>query len=180
MRLGNRLIAICAAVGLGLASLSAWAGEVRQVQLNTGSTGTRAEISLVGSGGYKTLSLANPNRLVVDFPDSTAVRNLKMPAAQGVVTAVRTGQPVPGTFRVVFDLAESVAPFRPQMQREGEASKLVIEWPGDSPGVAAAAPAPAPAPVATTTQTTAPSMQTRSDAARATALLTAQVQQQAS
>ncbi|HEL4256731.1 N-acetylmuramoyl-L-alanine amidase [Stenotrophomonas maltophilia] len=178
MRLGNRLIAICAAVGLGLASLSAWAGEVRQVQLNTGSTGTRAEISLVGSGGYKTLSLANPNRLVVDFPDSTAVRNLKMPAAQGVVTAVRTGQPVPGTFRVVFDLAESVAPFRPQMQREGEASKLVIEWPGDSPGVAAAAPAPAP--VATTTQTTAPSMQTRSDAARATALLTAQVQQQAS
>ncbi|HEL5054880.1 N-acetylmuramoyl-L-alanine amidase [Stenotrophomonas maltophilia] len=178
MRLGNRLIAICAAVGLGLASLSAWAGEVRQVQLNTGSTGTRAEISLVGSGGYKTLSLANPNRLVVDFPDSTAVRNLKMPAAQGVVTAVRTGQPVPGTFRVVFDLAESVAPFRPQMHREGEASKLVIEWPGDSPGVAAAAPAPAP--VATTTQTTAPSMQTRSDAARATALLTAQVQQQAS
>lgn len=176
MCLGNRLIAICAAVGLGLASLSAWAGEVRQVQLNTGSTGTRAEISLVGSGGYKTLSLANPNRLVVDFPDSTAVRNLKMPAAQGVVTAVRTGQPVPGTFRVVFDLAESVAPFRPQMQREGEASKLVIEWPGDSPGVAAAAPAP----VATTTQTTAPSMQTRSDAARATALLTAQVQQQAS
>jgi len=178
MRLGNRLIAICAAVGLGLASLGAWAGEVRQVQLNTGSTGTRAEISLVGSGGYKTLSLANPNRLVVDFPDSTAVRNLKMPAAQGVVTAVRTGRPVPGTFRVVFDLAESVAPFRPQMQREGEASKLVIEWPGDSPGVAAAAPAPAP--VATTPQTTAPSMQTRSDAARATALLTAQVQQQAS
>ncbi len=55
MRPGNRLIAICAAVGLGLASVSAWAGEVRQVLLNTGATGTRAEISLVGSGGYKTL-----------------------------------------------------------------------------------------------------------------------------
>lgn len=187
MRPGNRLIAICAAVGLGLASVSAWAGEVRQVLLNTGATGTRAEISLVGSGGYKTLSLAGPNRLVVDFPDSSAIRNLKMPAAQGVVTAVRTGQPVPGTFRVVFDLAESVAPFRPQMQREGNESKLVIEWPGDGPVVAASRPAVTPAvqpqaPVNTPAPTPTPteSAQSRSDAARATALLTAQVRQQAS
>lgn len=189
MRPGNRLIAICAAVGLGLASVSAWAGEIRQVLLNTGATGTRAEISLVGSGGYKTMSLAGPNRLVVDFPDSSAVRNLKMPAAQGVVTAVRTGQPVPGTFRVVFDLAESVAPFRPQMQREGNESKLVIEWPGDGPAVAASRPAATPAvppqapantPAPTPTPTPAESAQARTDAARATALLTAQVRQQAS
>lgn len=181
MRPGNRLIAICAAVGLGLASVSAWAGEVRQVLLNTGATGTRAEISLVGSGGYKTLSLAGPNRLVVDFPDSSAIRNLKMPAAQGVVTAVRTGQPVPGTFRVVFDLAESVAPFRPQMQREGNESKLVIEWPGDGPAVAAQRPAPTPmAPTTAPAPSAAESAQSRADAARATALLTAQVQQQAS
>lgn len=182
MRLGNRLIAICAAVGLGLTSAAAWAGEVRQVVLNTGSTGTRAEIALVGSGGYKTLSLSSPNRLVVDFPDSSAVRNLKMPAAQGVVTAVRTGQPVPGTFRVVFDLAESVAPFRPQMQREGNQSTLVIEWPGDGPAPVASAPA-AQAPVvgpAAAPSAAAQSAQTRGDAARATALLTAQVQQQAS
>ncbi len=187
MRPGNRLIAICAAVGLGLASVSAWAGEVRQVLLNTGATGTRAEISLVGSGGYKTLSLAGPNRLVVDFPDSSAVRNLKMPAAQGVVTAVRTGQPVPGTFRVVFDLAESVGPFRPQMQREGNESKLVIEWPGDGPAVATSRPATPPAvqPQAaavggSVAPTPAENAQSRTDAARATALLTAQVQQQAS
>ncbi|WP_353075955.1 N-acetylmuramoyl-L-alanine amidase [Stenotrophomonas sepilia] len=187
MRPGNRLIAICAAVGLGLASVSAWAGEVRQVLLNTGATGTRAEISLVGSGGYKTLSLAGPNRLVVDFPDSSAIRNLKMPAAQGVVTAVRTGQPVPGTFRVVFDLAESVAPFRPQMQREGNESKLVIEWPGDGPAVANSRPATPPAvqsQAAAVGGSVAPApaenAQSRTDAARATALLTAQVQQQAS
>ncbi len=141
----------------------------------------------MGSGGYKTLSLAGPNRLVVDFPDSSAVRNLKMPAAQGVVTAVRTGQPVPGTFRVVFDLAESVAPFRPQMQREGNESKLVIEWPGDGPAVVASRPAAtpavppqAPANTPAPTPTPAESAQARTDAARATALLTAQVRQQAS
>ncbi|OBU70495.1 N-acetylmuramoyl-L-alanine amidase [Stenotrophomonas maltophilia] len=185
MRPGNRLIAICATVGLGLASASAWAGEVRQVVLNTGATGTRAEISLAGSGGYKTLSLSGPNRLVVDFPDSSAVRALKMPAPQGVVTAVRTGQPVPGTFRVVFDLAESVAPFRPQMQREGNESRLVIEWPGDGQSVASSRPATAGQAAAAAAPgvaapTPAESAQSRSDAARATALLTAQVQQQAS
>jgi len=107
------------------------------------------------------------------------------------VTAVRTGQPVPGTFRVVFDLVETVAPFRPQMQREGNESKLVIEWPGDGPAVAASRPAVTPAPTqppAASSVSPAPvpgptpaqTAQSRGDAARATALLTAQVQQQAS
>ncbi|WP_414715936.1 N-acetylmuramoyl-L-alanine amidase [Stenotrophomonas rhizophila] len=196
MPMGKPLTAICAAVGLCLASALAWAGEVRQVGLETGATGTRAEIALSGSGGYKTLTLAGPNRLVVDFPDSSAVRNLKLPAPKGVVTAVRTGQPVPGTFRVVFDLAESVAPFRPQMVKQGDESRLVIEWPGDAPTSVASTPAPAPAPAQTPTpapapagtvagaappaQTAANAAQARSDAARATALLTASVRQQAS
>ncbi len=194
MRSGSRILAICcAAAGFAAASLGAWAGEIHQVRLDAGATGTRAEISLAGSGGYKTISLSAPNRLVVDFPDSSAVRSLKLPPAQGVVTAVRTGQPVPGTFRVVFDLADKVAPFRPQMQRQGNESKLVIEWPGDAPSsnvaaaasgtatgvtaanVAAAAGATGPAP-----SPAASAAQTRDDAARATALLTAQVQQQAS
>lgn len=203
MPMGKPLTAICAAVGLCLASALSWAGEVRQVAVETGSTGTRAEIALAGSGGYKTLSLSGPNRLVVDFPDSSAVRNLKMPAPAGVVTAVRTGQPVPGTFRVVFDLAESVAPFKPQMIKQGQDSRLVIEWPGDAPASVAKAPAAsAPAPAATPpvtagvaaqpasappTQTTrtlpptpAEAAQARNDAARAAALLTATVRQQAS
>ena len=199
--MGKPLTAICAAVGLCLASAMSWAGEVRQVALETGSTGTRAEIALSGSGGYKTLTLAGPNRLVVDFPDSSAVRNLKLPTPKGVVTAVRTGQPVPGTFRVVFDLAESVAPFKPQLVKQGEDSRLVIEWPGDAPASVASAPAtpaptttepaptpvaaqPTPAPAAATTQTLPPTpaeaAQARNDAARATALLTASVRQQAS
>jgi N-acetylmuramoyl-L-alanine amidase len=204
MSMGKPLTAICAAVGLCLASAMSWAGEVRQVALETGSTGTRAEIALAGSGGYKTLTLSGPNRLVVDFPDSSAVRNLKLPAPKGVVTAVRTGQPVPGTFRVVFDLAESVAPFKPQMVKQGDDSRLVIEWPGDAPASVATAPASSaaantaantpPAPVVAqqqpataapaSTQTLPPTpaevAQARNDAARATALLTASVRQQAS
>ena len=176
MPTANRLPALSAFVaGLSLACASAWAGEVRDVALHASATGTRAEIQLAGGGSYKTLSLSAPNRLVVDFPDSTAVRGLKLPAATGVVTAVRTGNPVPGTFRVVFDLAESVAAFKPQMQAQGDASKLSIEWPGEAPQRA----------VVTTPAATSPALQTppandaRTEAARATAALTAAVVQQA-
>lgn len=173
MLTASRLPVLSALVaGLCLATVSAWAGEVRGVALQAGTTGTRAEIQLAGGGSYKTLTLSAPNRLVVDFPDSTAVRGLKLPAAAGVVTAVRTGTPTPGTFRVVFDLAETVAAFKPQMQGQGAESKLLIEWPGEAPvATATAAPAAANKPPA--------SEQARLEAARATAALTATVVQQA-
>ncbi|AJQ87367.1 N-acetylmuramoyl-L-alanine amidase [Xanthomonas oryzae pv. oryzicola] len=159
---------------LSLAVFAAWAGEIKGVGVSTGATGTRAEIQLAGSSGFKTLSLANPNRLVVDFPDSCGVRGLKLPTAAGLVTSVRTGQPVPGTFRVVFELAAPVTPLKPQMQTIGSGSTLVIEWPGDPPPAAtstAAAPASAPTPRPLNAQT---------EAARATAALAASAQQRAS
>ncbi|OZB52392.1 N-acetylmuramoyl-L-alanine amidase [Stenotrophomonas acidaminiphila] len=177
---GNRLIALSACVaGLCLAGASAWAGEIRSVAVQAGSTGTRAEIQLAGGGSYKTLSLAGPNRLVVDFPDSTAVRGLKLPAAAGVVTAVRTGTPAPGTFRVVFDLAESVAAFKPQLQGQGAESRLLIEWPGEAK-VASVQPTPAAVPVAAGPTAQPGGAEARREAARATAALTAAVVQQAS
>ncbi|KLD71302.1 N-acetylmuramoyl-L-alanine amidase [Xanthomonas pisi] len=157
---------------LSLAVFAAWAGEIKSVGVSTGATGTRAEIQLAGSGGFKTLSLANPNRLVVDFPDSAAARGLKLPPANGLVTSVRTGQPVPGTFRVVFELASPVTALKPQMQTLGSASTLVIEWPGDpapaaATSVAASPPAALPPPRPVNAQ---------AEAARATAALAASAQ----
>ncbi|MCF8826245.1 N-acetylmuramoyl-L-alanine amidase [Xanthomonas campestris pv. raphani] len=167
--------------GLSLAVFSAWAGEIKQVDVSTGATGTRAEIQLAGSGGFKTLSLANPNRLVVDFPASSAKSGLKLPAAAGLVTSVRTGQPVPGTFRVVFELATPVTALKPQMQTLGSASTLVIEWPGDfapakpvastSSAVPATATATSPAAVPATRP-----LDAQAEAARATAALAASAQ----
>ncbi|KTF33340.1 AMIN domain-containing protein [Xanthomonas vesicatoria] len=169
----------CASVltaSLSLAVFAAWAGEIKGVGVSTGATGTRAEIQLAGSGGFKTLSLANPNRLVVDFPDSAAARGLKLPPASGLVTSVRTGQPVPGTFRVVFELASPVTALKPQMQTLGSASTLVIEWPGDpvptnTPPVAASTPAALPPPRPVNAQ---------AEAARATAALAASAQRASS
>ncbi|MBB4132876.1 MULTISPECIES: N-acetylmuramoyl-L-alanine amidase [unclassified Xanthomonas] len=170
---GIRQVCVSAlTASLSLAVFAAWAGEIKGVGVSTGATGTRAEIQLAGSGGFKTLSLANPNRLVVDFPDSSGMRGLKLPAAAGLVTSVRTGQPVPGTFRVVFELATPVTPLKPQMQTLGSASTLVIEWPGD--------PTPASNGIATTTM--APAMpaprpvDAQAEAARATAALAASAQ----
>ncbi|MEQ8036026.1 N-acetylmuramoyl-L-alanine amidase [Xanthomonas sp. WHRI 6106] len=156
---------------LSLAVFAAWAGEIKGVGVSTGATGTRAEIQLAGSGGFKTLSLANPNRLVVDFPDSAAARGLKLPPAAGLVTSVRTGQPVPGTFRVVFELSSAVTALKPQMQTLGSASTLVIEWPGDPapPSSVASAPVPAAAPPPRV-------VDAQAEAARATAALAASAQ----
>ncbi|KHL62849.1 N-acetylmuramoyl-L-alanine amidase [Xanthomonas euvesicatoria] len=161
---------------LSLAVFAAWGGEIKGVGVSTGATGTRAEIQLAGSGGFKTLSLANPTRLVVDFPESSGMRGLKLPSAAGLVTSVRTGQPVPGTFRVVFELATPVTPLKPQMQTLGSVSTLVIEWPGDpapaaASAVAAAVPTAAPAPRPLNAQ---------AEAARATAALAASAQRASS
>lgn len=162
---------------LALAPGALLAGEVTAVTVAQGSTGTRAEIQLAGAGQYKTLTLKGPDRLVVDLPASSAKAGLRLPAPSGIVRAVRTGQPDANTLRIVFDLASPVTALKPRMEQEGANSRLVIEWPGDGaaavPAATIAATTSVPAPATTTTPSTSP----QADAARATALLTAQVVQ---
>ncbi|MGV1107407.1 N-acetylmuramoyl-L-alanine amidase [Xanthomonas translucens] len=189
MRLGIHFFA-CSVIAAGccLAAQSAFAGQVQTVSVGNGATGTRAEIRLQGSGGFTTLTLSNPNRLVVDLPESSAAQGLKLPAGTGVVTAVRTGHPVPGTLRIVFDLSSPVVAFKPQMQTVAGSSVLVIEWPGDassakplaSAGNGAATPAPtaSAAPTAVAVEPK-PTPDPRQEAARATAALTSVLQRAA-
>ena len=124
------------------------ASEIKQLRVETGATGTRAELLLDREGDYKLIDLHNPDRLVVDFPASRLGRGLGLPKAVGVVKAVRTGQPEPGTVRIVFDLAGSVAALKPRIEQSAEGPRLVLEWPGDGD--------PAPAAATATTTTTAP------------------------
>lgn len=155
-----RLLSVACLAGAmaSACAFSALAGEVNQVHLSSGATGTRAEIQLQGQGEFKTLSLHGPERLVVDLPASSATRGLKLPAANGIVTAVRTGQPSPGTLRIVFDLSAPITALKPRVEAQGNGARLVIEWPGDAPAAASsrataaatvpaktASPAPAPA-----------------------------------
>nr|WP_245622606.1 N-acetylmuramoyl-L-alanine amidase [Pseudoxanthomonas dokdonensis] len=156
------------------------AGEVQQVLVANGAAGTRAEVELRGQGEFKTLTLSNPERLVVDLPASSATRNLKLPAGAGIVRSVRTGQPQPGTLRIVFDLAEQVVALKPRVEPSASGARLIIEWPGDgsAPATTAATVAAGAAkpPVSSTAsvETAAPAGNP-ADAARATAALTSQV-----
>ncbi len=119
------------------------ASEIKQLRIDTGATGTRAELLLDREGAYKLIDLRNPDRLVVDFPASRVRRGLSLPKATGVVKAVRSGQPEPGTVRIVFDLAGSVAVLKPRIEQSAEGPRLVLEWPGDGEAASAAAVAAA-------------------------------------
>ncbi|PJJ98158.1 N-acetylmuramoyl-L-alanine amidase [Lysobacteraceae bacterium NML75-0749] len=130
---------------LGLALLLAlvWnlaeAREVRAVSLHETPSGTRAEITLDNRVEYRVLRLSAPERLVVDMSQTSLAPQLKLPAAKGIVRSVRSGQPVSGTARIVFDLGAPVVAIGPNMEwRDGKAV-LILEWPGD--GIAAIAAA---------------------------------------
>lgn len=189
MSLGNPTTAmfrVALAGVLACAAGAALAGEVTTVSLNQGATGTRAEIQLAGSGQYRTLTLAGPDRLVVDLPASRAKAGLGLPGAAGIVRSVRTGQPDANTLRIVFDLAAPVAALKPRMEQVEGGARLVIEWPGDGPASTPASTVAVTTPAGTTgtaaasvpsTSPTSPAPNVQNDAARATALLTAKVVQ---
>ncbi|MFP5373453.1 MAG: N-acetylmuramoyl-L-alanine amidase [Gammaproteobacteria bacterium] len=114
------------------------ASEIKGLRLDTGATGTRAELLLDAPAGYSLLSLSSPDRLVVDLPGVALSRAAVLPAGKGIVRAVRSGQPVPGTTRIVFDLAAPVAALAPRLEPAPEGARLVLEWPGDGDPLAAA------------------------------------------
>ncbi|MEF9977232.1 MAG: N-acetylmuramoyl-L-alanine amidase [Thermomonas sp.] len=118
------------------------ASEIKQLRVDAGATGTRAELQLDRPGEYKVIELRNPDRLVVDFADSRLTRNLTLPTPTGAVKAVRTGQPQPGTIRVVFDLAGQVKILPPRIETTAAGPLLVLEWPGDASAAAPIATAP--------------------------------------
>jgi len=105
----------------------AHASEIKGLSVSQGATGTRAELLLDAPAGYSTLTLAGPDRLVVDFPDSRLGRRFQAPAGAGVVKSVRTGQPTAGTVRVVFDLATPVVSLKPRLENTADGTRLVLE-----------------------------------------------------
>ena len=120
-----------AALLLALCWNLAHASEIKGLALSEGPTGTRAEVLLDTTAGFTTLSLSGPDRLVVDLPATRLRKGVALPGSTGVIKAVRTGQPVPGTVRVVFDLSAPIAALKPHMEPTPGGARLVLEWPGD-------------------------------------------------
>ena len=172
MRVKGTTIQQCL-LGFALLAALAWnlahAGELRDLQLASGATGTRAELRLDRETGFNVIPLANPDRLVVDLPGVSLGRGVQLPAATGIIRAVRSGQPVPGTTRIVFDLAAPVVVLKPHFEPGADGARLVLEWPGDD----VASSPPQAATIASTIQSEVPKPDPAISSAAATSRLIA-------
>jgi N-acetylmuramoyl-L-alanine amidase len=117
---------LASAIALLLASNALHAADLREVRLTEDDTGTRAVLNLQGGSEYKLFSLANPDRLVIDLPEARLAPGFSLPAPNGAVANVRTGKPVPGTLRIVFDLGAAVASHS-RVERDGQMTRLIVE-----------------------------------------------------
>ena len=122
-------------LGLALIAALVWnlahAAEIKDLRLSNGATGTRVDIGLDAPAEHKVIRLSSPERLVVDLPGSRMAAGVRLPASAGIVSAVRSGQPVPGTTRLVFDLSRAVVALKPRYENGPDGTRLVVEWPGD-------------------------------------------------
>jgi N-acetylmuramoyl-L-alanine amidase len=97
---------------------SAQAVELKEMKILAMDGQTQAELSLSGKSNYKFFTLTNPERLVIDLPATQLPADFKLPGINGVISQVRTGQPTPGTVRVVFELSKTI---QTKVRQEGVA-----------------------------------------------------------
>jgi N-acetylmuramoyl-L-alanine amidase len=123
--MSHRLPAISLALSLLAAAPMASAADLKGLRLVDDEQGTRALVEVDGLAGYKLFTLANPDRLVVDLADARLPSGLRLPGPDGLVAGVRTGQPTPGTLRLVFDLDGPVRSDS-RLDRDGEHARLTL------------------------------------------------------
>jgi N-acetylmuramoyl-L-alanine amidase len=116
---------LLACVGLAPAARAA---DVQGVSVVESGGLTRALIEVPDGTPYNVFTLDHPNRLVLDLRGSRFDSRFHAPGPDGVVANVRTGQPVPGNARVVFDLSAIVRPHC-YFHNENGHSQLVVEMP---------------------------------------------------
>jgi type IV pilus assembly protein PilQ len=85
------------------------AASISHVEVARNGQQVTVRVSGTGELRYQTSRLNDPDRVVLDFADtSLAVSRRSVPSEYAPVRDVRVGQPKPGQSRVVIDLAQSV------------------------------------------------------------------------
>jgi N-acetylmuramoyl-L-alanine amidase len=87
---------------------AASAAELRSIQLSANADTALVTLELTDGPAPKVFTLEDPDRAVIDLPDTHTGRGFAVPAPTGLVTAVRLGQQPGGTLRVVLQLKSSV------------------------------------------------------------------------
>jgi N-acetylmuramoyl-L-alanine amidase len=119
----TQLASICA---LGAISGPSNAAELKEMKVLAMDGQTQAELKLSDKANYKFFSLTNPERLVLDLPATSLDSGFKLPGINGVISQIRTGQPSPGTLRVVFELSKNIQT-KARLEGEGANTRLVVE-----------------------------------------------------
>lgn len=102
--------------------------QIKSLRVHASTQRLRAVFDLSRSSAYHIFQLANPNRLVVDFPHSRFVDGFGTPNGAGILKDVRTGQHDHATMRVVFDLRGPVQPKSFMLKPSGRGTyRLVID-----------------------------------------------------
>ena len=98
-----------AATLLALAPFATSAAELRAIHLSATADGALVTLQLSGASAARVFTLDNPDRTVIDLPDTRTRERVAVPEAAGVVTAVRFGRQPGGTLRVVVQLKSALA-----------------------------------------------------------------------
>lgn len=148
-RLGLNVSPWCLLMALvGSFSTPLLAADIRDVRIASTETGMRVVVELSAPAKHKAFVLENPGRVVLDVSRSSLKG--KLPAAEGAVTAVRSGKLPNNGVRLVFEMK---SPGAIQASRiaatDGSPERVVLDI--SAPGMAkvvSVTPAPPAAPVA--------------------------------
>lgn len=94
---------------LMLLSWSTYGANLESLAVNAEAHKTSVICLFSGTLTHKIFTLANPDRLVIDFDQTTTTLNLrKIDTGKGLITSLRSGRPNNKTLRLVLDLKQPV------------------------------------------------------------------------
>jgi N-acetylmuramoyl-L-alanine amidase len=100
------------------------AAEIRDVRVASTDTGTRVVLDLSAPAKHKAFLLDSPRRVVLDVSKSSL--KSKLPAADGVITSVRSGKLPNNGLRLVFEVAGPVTIQTSDASPSGDAGHRLI------------------------------------------------------
>ena len=144
-RIGVWLVLLASVAGV---SGNAVAADIRDIRVAATETGTRVVLDLTGPVKHKAFLLDSPGRVVLDVSKSSL--KSRLPAAGGVITAMRSGKLPHSGLRLVFEVSVPVTISTAIALPSGDGGhRLILDI--AAPGAAkvvAVTPAVAAAPVA--------------------------------
>jgi N-acetylmuramoyl-L-alanine amidase len=88
---------------------SASAAELRSIQLSANPDSAVVTLRMTDGPAAKIFTLESPDRAVIDLPGTHSRHHIALPAAGGLVSAVRLGHQPGGTLRIVLELKSAAA-----------------------------------------------------------------------